>query len=160
MTNRKLSVLFVCLGNICRSPTAHGVFQSLVSRQGLDSMIWVDSAGTTAFHEGSVPDSRSQQAAASRGFDLAALRARQVTECDFVNFDYILARDHANLTGLLRRCPQAQQHKIALFTRFSERYPNKEVPDPYYGEGLGFEHVLNMVEDSGVGLLAHLKKEE
>ncbi len=152
------SILFVCLGNICRSPTAHGVFESLVSKHGLNAMIRVDSAGTAAYHEGSVPDSRSQEAAASRGFSLTAIRARQVSDRDFLSFDYILAMDYANLNELLRRCPRAQQHKVALFAHYSELYPNKEVPDPYYGEGNGFEHVLDMVEDAASGLLLHLKE--
>ncbi len=145
-------VLFVCLGNICRSPTAHGVFESIVKARNLENRFQIDSAGTGAWHVGNPPDRRAQSAASARGFELSHLRARQVSESDFEQFDYILAMDKQNLTDLKAECPPSLQHKIELFLDYTEM-PEREVPDPYYGGDQGFEHVLDLVESASEGLL-------
>lgn len=157
---KKTSVLFVCMGNICRSPTAEGVFRRLVEDAGLRQGVSVDSAGTHDYHIGKSPDKRAQQAAGERGYDLSGLRGRQVALHDFQRFDLVLAMDRENLVNLQRLCPVAHRHKVRLFMDFSERYPGQEVPDPYYGGSRGFEHVLEMVEDAARGLLAHLRRDE
>lgn len=151
-------VLFVCLGNICRSPTAHGVFQSLVDAKGLSNQISVDSAGTAAYHIGNPPDSRSSAAARKRGYDLSTLRARQAVESDFETFDYILAMDQSNLMNLRAIEPDNYAGYLGLFLDFSSQ-PEKEVPDPYYGGDSGFEHVLDLVESASEGLLEQIKKD-
>lgn len=153
MENTKIKVLFVCMGNICRSPTAEGVFRHQVEAAGLTGMILIDSAGTHDYHIGKSPDRRAQQAALRRNYDLSALRGRQVATSDFHEFDYILAMDRDNLANLQRICPQAQQHKLSLFMEFSRKSGEREVPDPYYGGEQGFENVLDMVEDAASGLL-------
>jgi protein-tyrosine phosphatase len=146
-------VLFVCLGNICRSPTAEGVFRRLVERAGMAEQIVIDSAGTAAWHIGKAPDARATAAAALRGYDLSDLRGRQVSAADFVAFDYILAMDEANLANLLEECPPEYRAKVRLFLSFSRRWQGQEVPDPYYGGTDGFDHVLDMVEDAAEGVL-------
>jgi protein-tyrosine phosphatase len=151
-------VLFVCLGNICRSPTAHGVFQALVDAQGLGRQILVDSAGTAAYHVGNPPDSRSTQIALKRGYDLSPLRARQALEADFEQFDYILAMDQSNLINLRQLQPHDYKGHLGLFLDFGSK-PEREVPDPYYGGDAGFEHVLDLVESASEGLLEHIRKE-
>lgn len=150
-----LRVLFVCLGNICRSPTAHGVLLKKLQERGLDGQVEVDSAGTAAWHTGKAPDSRSQSAAAERGYDLSALRARQVMADDFHTFDYVLAMDNENLANLQRMVPRAGVRQApALFLKtFGRRFTEAEVPDPYYGGDDGFGHVLDLVEDACEGLL-------
>ncbi|PCH58256.1 MAG: phosphotyrosine protein phosphatase [SAR86 cluster bacterium] len=163
--SKKTRVLMVCLGNICRSPTAHGVFQHILERDGLTHLIAVDSAGTASYHQGNAPDGRSIEAALKRGYDLSSQRARQVCEQDLVDFDYILAMDEQNLDNLLAlQKSQASTStaepgvaKIQLFLDYaSSAY--KEVPDPYYsGEG-GFELVLDLVEVAAEGLLKHIIK--
>ncbi|MEW5894059.1 MAG: low molecular weight protein-tyrosine-phosphatase [Pseudomonadota bacterium] len=153
----KTKVLFVCMGNICRSPTAEGVFRRLVAEAGLEHRIQIDSAGTHDYHIGKPPDRRALTAAASRGYDLSPLRGRQVTPHDFAEFDYVLAMDRDNLADLQRLCPNDQRHKLRLFLSFSERFCNQEVPDPYYGGAQGFEQVLDMVEDAARGLLQALR---
>ncbi|MBZ0106579.1 MAG: low molecular weight phosphotyrosine protein phosphatase [Sulfuricella denitrificans] len=153
---KETSVLFVCMGNICRSPTAEGVFRDLVTRSGLDKAIHVDSAGTHNYHIGKSPDARASAAAAQRGYDLSALRGRQVSREDFLSFDYILAMDEENLSNLKRICPAGQVHKISLFLEYSRKFSEREVPDPYYGGVQGFEQVLEMVEDAAQGLLDNL----
>lgn len=153
---KETSVLFVCMGNICRSPTAEGVFRDLVSRSGLDNAIRIDSAGTHSYHIGKSPDARASAAAAQRGYDLSPLRGRQVSEQDFLVFDYILAMDQENLSNLKRICPAGQEHKVTLFLEHSRSFSEREVPDPYYGGAQGFEHVLDMVEDAAQGLLDKL----
>lgn len=150
-------VLFVCLGNICRSPTADGVFRALVKEHNLQASIIVDSAGTAAYHVGNKPDCRSSLAAKDRGYDLTALRARQVVEVDFYEFDYILAMDNQNLSNLERMQPENSKALLQLFLDFSD-LPECEVPDPYYGEGKGFEVVLDLVESASEGLLRHMMK--
>ncbi|BCT67504.1 low molecular weight protein-tyrosine-phosphatase [Nitrosospira sp. NRS527] len=159
--NTKTRVLFVCMGNICRSPTAEAVFRHQVIAAGFENAIHIDSAGTHDYHIGAPPDPRAQKAAARRGYDATELRARQVDETDFEVFDYILAMDRANLAILERECPPQYSHKLGLLMQYSERYSEgvEEVPDPYFGGNQGFEHVLNMVEEAGRGLLIWLRGE-
>lgn len=146
------------MGNICRSPTAQGVFERLVHSQGLADRILIDSAGTHAYHIGNPPDRRSQAAALDRGVDLSSQRARQVRAEDFGQFDYILAMDRSNLQDLLRLCDPAQQERVHLFMQFASRWDTDEVPDPYYGGSSGFDRVLDMVEDAAEGLLEHIRR--
>ena len=153
-----IKVLFVCLGNICRSPTAHGVFQKMIDDRHLSHLFYIDSAGTAAWHIGKTPDSRSQAAALNRQYDLSSLHARKVEMEDFEKFDYIFAMDHENLNNLKSICPIAYQSKLALFLSFSD-LGEDEVPDPYYGGSGGFEHVLNLVESASLGFLEALKLE-
>lgn len=153
-------VLFVCLGNICRSPTAHGVFQQMVDNAGLSDKIFVDSAGTAAWHIGKSPDSRSTAHAKLRGYDLSPLRARQAVSADFDQFDYVLAMDKENLSNLQDICPNGAKSAPQLFLyEFSQKFNELDVPDPYYGGEAGFEHVLDLVEDACEGLLADIKKQ-
>lgn len=153
-----IKVLLVCMGNICRSPTAEGVFRQQVEAAGLAKQIHIDSAGTHDYHIGSAPDGRAQAAAAKRGYDLSRLRGRQVGQHDFREFDYILAMDMDNLTRMQAHCPAEHAHKIGLFLEYSKNFLEREVPDPYYGGNAGFEKVLDMVEDAGRGLLAHIQR--
>lgn len=154
MTN----VLFVCLGNICRSPTADGIFRELVANAKLDQKIMVDSAGTGAWHIGKAPDLRTVAAARTRGYDLSVLRARQVTARDFDEFDYVLAMDEANLADLQQLKPAHFTGHLGLFLEFGARGDYREVPDPYYGGSDGFELVLDLVEDAAQGLLKHIRQ--
>lgn len=154
-----VKVLFVCMGNICRSPTAEGVFHRLVQNTGLEHKLLIDSAGTHDYHLGSPPDRRASAAAMTRGYDLSTLRGRQVNQRDFQDFDYILAMDKENLSNLHALCPPELLHKVTLFLEFSENFSESEVPDPYYGGAQGFEHVLDLVEDAGRGLLQKLERE-
>lgn len=156
---RQVKVLFVCMGNICRSPTAEGVFKHFVAKADLAAHILSDSAGTHDYHIDEPPDLRSQRAAAKRGYDLAALRARQVSLRDFGEFDYVLAMDEANLRLLERLCPPSHAHKLKLFLEFSGDPAVREVPDPYYGGGQGFERVLDLAEQAARGLLEHLRRQ-
>lgn len=150
-------VLFVCLGNICRSPTAHGVFEEMVSRSGLSQSIAVDSAGTGAWHIGDSPDERASAAAAERGYDLSSLRARQVHTDDYLQFDYILAMDTKNLSHLSELAPENYQGHIGLFLDFHPQRPMRDVPDPYYGGDEGFDEVLDLIEAASRGLLHHVR---
>jgi protein-tyrosine phosphatase len=154
----RYSVLFVCMGNICRSPTADGVFRQKIINQGLKSSVQVDSAGTHNYHPGSPPDKRAQAVAAKRGYDLSRLRARQVRAEDFEAFDLILAMDQDNLALLQDRCPPPHQHKLRRLTEFCQSHNTPEVPDPYYGGERGFEVVLDLVEDACDGLLLHVQR--
>ena len=154
-----IRVLMVCLGNICRSPTAHGVFQQRVESAGLAGLIEVDSAGTGDFHLGEKPDIRSRKAAQQRGYNLSSLRARQVSNDDFERFDYILVMDDNNLRDLQALCPAPLQHKLRLFMEFADNN-YLSVPDPYYGEGEGFQLVLNLVEEAADALLDHIRKQD
>ncbi len=156
---RKLHILMVCMGNICRSPTAEGVLRRRLQEAGLAHRGIVDSAGTHGYHVGEPPDRRAQEAAAARGYDLSRLIGRQVSVQDFHDFDLILAMDRANLTHLERISPPQHRHKLKLFLSYSRRYPGHEVPDPYYGGRDGFERVLDMVEDAADGLLDSLRRE-
>lgn len=146
-------ILFVCMGNICRSPSAEGVARHLIEHHGLHDLVSVDSAGTHAYHTGEAPDRRAQAAAKRRGMDLAKLRARPVEEEDFVQFDLLLAMDRDNLRHLTRDCPPEHAGKLALLMRYARRFDAEEVPDPYFGGDAGFERVLDMLEDSVAGLL-------
>ncbi len=152
-----LKVLFVCMGNICRSPTAHGVFRDLVEREGLHDHVYVDSAGTHAYHVSEPPDTRAQQAALKRDVDLGDLRARKAIEADFVEFDYILAMDESNYSDLLAIAPAGHEDKLTLFLDYAPHLGVKEVPDPYYGGNNGFERVLDLIEAASEGLLNDLK---
>lgn len=152
-------VLFVCLGNICRSPTAHAVFEKLLHGEGLADRVLVDSAGTGDWHVGHSPDRRATAAAAGRGYDMSALRARQFSAEDFQRFDYILAMDRHNLDDILALAPPASDAKVGLFLDYADAFSEREVPDPYYGGDSGFEHVLDLVEDAARGLLRELKRE-
>ncbi|MBL4820961.1 MAG: low molecular weight phosphotyrosine protein phosphatase [Gammaproteobacteria bacterium] len=150
-----IKVLMVCLGNICRSPTAHGVFQQRINSHNLQNRIMVDSAGTGDWHIGQSPDHRAASAAKARGYPLDDLRARQVQAADFHEYDYILAMDHENLSELKASCPEDCQHKLALFLSYSDR-EEEVVPDPYYSGDDGFELVLDMVEEASDNLLNEL----
>ncbi len=152
-----VKVLFVCLGNICRSPTAHGVFLHLVAREGLADRIEVDSAGTHAYHVKDPPDPRAQAAAAKRGVDLSPLRARKALQEDFQVFDYVLAMDRSNYDHLSALCPAGAEDKLRLFLSFAPQLGEDEVPDPYYGGTAGFERVLDMIESAAEGLLADIR---
>lgn len=147
------------MGNICRSPTAEGVFRSQVDAAGLKESIRIDSAGTHDYHIGNAPDGRSQEFAARRGYDLSMQRARQVAAKDFTEFDYVLAMDRDNLARLQTACPPQHRHKLALFMQFARNSPSDVVPDPYYGGARGFDRVLDYIEDASNGLLAVLRKE-
>jgi Protein-tyrosine-phosphatase len=154
-----VKVLFVCTGNICRSPTAEGVFRHLVKQAGLDHRIATDSAGTHGYHVGEAPDPRSQRAAKTRGVDLSDLRARKVTTADFADFDYILAMDHGHLTQLRRMTPPDSGATVALFLDYVPGAAGREVPDPYYGEGTHFTEVLDLCEAGAAGLLEAIRRE-
>jgi len=149
-------VLFICMGNICRSPTAEGVFSRLIEKEKLQHCIEIDSAGTHAYHIDEAPDLRSQKAAKDRGIDLSAQRARKVIMGDFEDFDYLLAMDLNNLSILKQACPQDQQHKVKLFLDYAPQLPTNEVPDPYYGGKYGFETVLDLIEEASTGFLNEL----
>ncbi len=154
----EVKVLFVCMGNICRSPTAEAVFRARVEEVGLAKQIHIDSAGTHDYHIGEPPDTRTQRTAAKRGYDMSGLRGRQVERADFGRFDYVLAMDCANLSILERLRPRDAAPHLGLFLQFAERHAEREVPDPYYGGADGFERVLDMVEDASDGLLRHIRK--
>lgn len=153
-----IRVLFVCLGNICRSPSAEAVFRHHVREAGLLEHVDIDSAGTSDYHAGFPPDQRAAAAAGRRGYVLDGLQARQVRQADFPHFDYLLAMDRGNLRDLQRRSPPEHSHKLRLFMDYSALYPGVEVPDPYYGGERGFERVLDMLEDGSRGLLAEIRK--
>lgn len=158
MSEKRVKVLFVCMGNICRSPMAEGVFKHHVKQTGLDGCIAADSAGTHDYHVGEPPDPRAQRAASRRGYELSTLRGRQVSRGDFGEFDYLLAMDETNLRALERLCPSQHAHKLKLLMEFSTSQALREVPDPYYGGEQGFERVLDMVEQATAGLLDHLRR--
>lgn len=153
-----VKVLFVCLGNICRSPTAEGIFLKLVSDAGLSKHIAVDSAGTAGWHEGRAPDARTVAAAKAQGYDLSTLRARQVLKDDFEEFDYIVAMDSENLHDLERLKPAHYTGYLGLFLTFGLQKKYRELPDPYHGTDKDFELVVDLVEDAAQGLLDHIRK--
>jgi len=153
MTTR---ILFVCMGNICRSPTAEGVFRKLVQERAPHIQVEIDSAGTHAYHVGEPPDRRAIAAAERRGIDLSGLRARMVDEGDFESFDLLVAMDQLNREVLLDRSPDEYRDRIRLMLEFAPSTDIDDVPDPYYGGPVGFEHVLDLVEEASKGLLDEL----
>lgn len=156
---RKVSVLFVCMGNICRSPTAHGVFEQMVEDAGLSHLIEVDSAGTHAYHVGNPPDPRAQKTALGRGVDLSPQRARKAAQDDFERFDYVIAMDQDNLNNLLTLAPQEHREKLHLLLDFAPELGVREVPDPYFGGTRGFDKVFDLVRDASHALLETIRKE-
>jgi protein-tyrosine phosphatase len=153
-----IRVLFVCMGNICRSPTAQGVFRRMVEQAGLTERIEIDSAGTHAYHIGEPPDARATQAARMRGIDLGDLRARRARVEDFHAFDYLLAMDHDNFRDLSELCPPGLSNRLRMFMDFAPQAPVREVPDPYYGGPSGFDRVLDLVEAASAGLLEDIRR--
>ncbi len=153
-----LGVVFVCLGNICRSPSAEGVFRGLVRSEGLAEHITTDSAGTGSWHIGDPPDGRAQAAALRRDVDLSDLRARQFKAADFERFDYVLAMDEANRRDMARLSPPGLDDRLRLFLDFAPQLGQREVPDPYYGGDGGFEDVLDMIEAASRGLLEDIRR--
>ena len=153
-----MRILFVCLGNICRSPTAEGVVRAIAAREAPELTLELDSAGTADYHIGQPPDPRTRAAAARRGYDLSALRARMVETADFERFDLILAMDGENLQALRRRAPVHTHQRLRLFLEFAPEAGLRDVPDPYYGGPNGFEEVLDLIEAATRGLLAHLRR--
>ncbi len=156
MTTSTHKILFVCMGNICRSPTAEGVFRHKVEQANIADQFVIDSAGTHAYHIGDAPDLRSQEYARKRGIDLSTQRARQVQASDFAKFDLLLAMDKDNLRLLQNQCPDEHQHKLKLMMSYATHSPSDVVPDPYYGGGRGFDVVLDYLEDAAEGLLADI----
>ena len=154
----KVRVLFICMGNICRSPTAEGAFRKLVAAQGLAQQIEADSAGTHDYHEGHPPDARAQASARHRGIDLSGLRARSVSVEDFARFDYIVAMDRSNRAVLEAQCPRHYRTKISLLLQYAGDVDTDEVPDPYYGGATGFEQVLDLVEEGAEGLFEEVRR--
>ena len=150
-----VSVLFVCMGNICRSPTAHALFREAVTAAGLDDEITTDSAGTHAYHIGNPPDARATATALARDIDMTDLRARQVCGADFEQFDYVVAMDRDNLSLLEADCPPSRQDRLSLMLDWAEGWGD-EVPDPYYGGDEGFVAVFDMLTEASQGLLAHI----
>lgn len=157
MTQHIPRILMVCMGNICRSPTAEAVLRKMAQERGI--AIHIDSAGTHAYHVGEAPDRRSRKAGEARGYDFSVLRARAVCSEDFERFDLILAADQANLAELRRRAPASYQHKLSLLMAFAGE-PQGEVPDPYYGGESGFDTVLDLVECACRGLLDYLEQHQ
>ena len=153
-----VKILFVCMGNICRSPTAEGVFRHLIEQTNASNDILIDSAGTHAYHVGEAPDSRALETARSRNIDMSQQRARRVNNNDFEEFDYVLAMDESNHQDLVRICPEHLQHKVELFMNYANEFSETEVPDPYYGGPSGFDHVFDLVEDASKGLIQKLQK--
>lgn len=154
---KKIKVLFVCMGNICRSPTAEGVFTHLVTQLNLADRFEIDSAGTHAYHIGEQPDYRSQQAAKVHGIDLSKQRARKVIYGDFEDYDYLLVMDSNNYRTLMDASPIEYRQKISYFLDYAPKLESREVPDPYYGGKYGFEKVLTMIETASQGFLHALK---
>ena len=152
-----MNVLFVCLGNICRSPTAEAVFRVIAAREAPELTLTIDSAGTGGYHIGAPPDERSQEAARRRLYDMSGLRARRVQPTDFERFDLILAMDRSNWSHLRQLAPRAARERVRLFLEFAPDMGTDEVPDPYYGGGNGFEHVLDLIEAASLGLIRHIK---
>lgn len=153
-------VLMVCMGNICRSPTAEGVLRATLEKAGLADKVEVDSAGTHGYHVGEAPDPRTQRAALARGYDLSQMRARRVAPKDLDYFDLILAMDRSNLDNLQRLASPEKQARLGLFMDYAHNFDDDEVPDPFYGLGHSFDLVLDMVEDAAAGLTEQLKARE
>ena len=153
---KPVKVLFVCMGNICRSPTAHGVFQSRVDAEGLGESILVDSAGTHSYHIGSPPDLRSQAVAKARGIDLGDLSARRFRAEDFIEFDYLVGMDRSNLADMLAIKPKTATAEVDLLLAYSNKFEQQEIPDPYFGND-GFDLVFDMIDDAARGLLREIR---
>ncbi|MGH1373564.1 MAG: low molecular weight protein-tyrosine-phosphatase [Cellvibrionaceae bacterium] len=149
--------MFVCLGNICRSPTAHGIFAAMVAEAGLQSKIAVDSCGTSGWHIGNTPDPRSIAMAQRRGFDLSTLQASQIKTEDFLDFDYILAMDNQNLSDLRQVAPGNSRARVELLLAFDDQSQVTEVPDPYYGGEEGFTLAVELIESASAKLLSHIR---
>lgn len=154
----KLNILFVCMGNICRSPTAEGVFKHLVHTHGLDDVIQIDSAGTHAYHEGEQPDPRACASAMEKGYDISHARARKVSVRDFEDFDYILPMDNANMSFLQVKSPLMHRDKIELFLNYHPKKSGQEVPDPYYRDSDLFDGVFALIEEGCWNLLKVMRK--
>jgi len=159
MSDDKFGVLFVCTGNICRSPTAEAIFRKLAADAGMAGAVTADSAGTHAYHVGEPPDLRAQAAAAKRGYDLSALRARRIEGADLKRSDLILAMDQDHYAILARMAGSSAGHKLKMMMSYARRFEEREVPDPYYGGPQGFERVLDLLEDAASGLLESLRKD-
>ena len=153
MSGDPVSVLFVCTGNICRSPTAEAIFRKLAADAGMGRRIHADSAGTHGYHVGEPPDPRAQDAAANRGYDLSGLRARRLERTDFERFDLIVAMDRGHFAVLSGMAQPPTAHKLKLMMSYARRFKEQDVPDPYYGRPQDFERVLDMLEDAARGLL-------
>jgi protein-tyrosine phosphatase len=147
------------MGNICRSPSAEGVFRNVINNKHLQNSFTIDSAGTHAYHIDEAPDLRSQKAAKGRGIDLSTQRARKVIMGDFADFDYLLAMDNENLALLMHSCPAEHKHKVNLFLDYAPQLKTNQVPDPYYGGKYGFEVVLDLIEEASTGFLNSLQSE-
>jgi len=158
MSEKDKSVLFVCMGNICRSPTAEGVFRHFVEQAGMSDRLHIDSAGTHAYHVGEPADRRARAAAERRGMSLEGIAARRVSKDDFERFDFIIAMDESNLARLHDEAPAEHHDKLRLFLDFADA-DETEVPDPYYGGAAGFERVLDLVEEASRGLLETLSRD-
>lgn len=156
----KIKILFVCMGNICRSPTAEGIFNQLLNSKDIKEQFIVDSAGTHAHHIGDTPDLRAQKAAKDRGIDLSYIRARKIQRSDFAEFDHILVMDDENYENVMKICPDEYSHKIAYLLDYAPELKTREVPDPYYGGSYGFDRVLDMLESATEGLLIALQTKE
>jgi protein-tyrosine phosphatase len=154
---RLVNVLFVCLGNICRSPSAEGMFRHLLDSTGLAGRVGVDSAGTGTWHIGKPPDRRAQSAMRMRGLDISNLKARQAVTGDFSRFDYVLAMDRSNHADLATLCPPGEAHRLGLFLDFTPGLEGRDVPDPYYGSGRDFDRMLDTIELGARGLLDHIR---
>lgn len=159
MNQTRIRVLFCCMGNICRSPTAQGVFTKLVIEEGLSDRIEIDSAGTHAYHVGEPPDPRARETARRRGIDLSRQRARRAVAEDFEQFDYVLAMDEDNHRALSALCPPGFEERLRLFMDYAPHLERREVPDPYYGGTNGFDAVFDMVDEAARGLLEAIRRE-
>jgi len=159
-SSHTIDVLFVCMGNICRSPTAEGVFRHLVESKGLEDLFHIDSSGTIGYHEGEPPDRRAQQEAQRRGMDISGQRSRPLSTRDYQQFDYIIAMDEDNLADIEARMPNDFSGKIAMLMDFGGAHAGEPVPDPYYGGKRGFEHVFDLVEEGCEGLLRYIAQKE
>jgi len=157
---RAVRVLFVCLGNICRSPMATGLFRYMVERAGCQEWIEVASAGTHDYNVGQPPDARAVTVLARRGIDIGDLRGRQIMPHDIEAFDYVIAMDRENYANLLVICPQGLEHKIRLLMEYAPHRPEREIPDPYFGGDSGFDRVLDMLEEAVAGLLEDIRRHD
>ena len=155
---RDLSIIFICMGNICRSPTAEGVFRHKARAEGLIDRVSIDSAGTNNYHPGEPPDARSQHYAKLRGYDLSDLRARALRDADIESYDWLIVMDDLNYSTVLARTVEAHHRKLRMLTEFCSERRQREVPDPYYGEAADFNRVLDLAEDACDGLLEQIRK--